>query len=517
VIGRAILLGLLGIMIPASAIAAAGDTVRITGEVFVTGARTAGVVIEVRRRPVEAPAVHLVEDERESLHPEWALDPVLLPGPPLAATRTDVEGRFRFEGLEPGRFVILATAPAGGQVWRNVAILEPGETEDIEISICGWTHTLRGRARFADGTPFHGEIRVGFFGWPVEDEWCTLSGIAETSPEGQFTIPGLERGLTQVYAVMPGRLRVFLGTVVLPCDAQVDLTVDENLAVTRGRLVDTHGLPAAGVRLLAAGDGADRGGWQDAEVLAGVRTDAEGRFRMLGPLAPEWRIVGSDRYLSEVEPRGPADGNLVLVARARPRVHGVVRRSSDGSPVPGVPVLASGSAVALTDEEGRYTLAAPGPDTVIAAWGRGWVPPGGPDGVISLRLEDGEEKTLDLSVVPAARLSGRVVDENGEPVAGASISLMASPFRSDALNVFIMGSVGPRTDETGQFVIDYLPSGVEVTVSVIAPGHVSRNADWDGVGRNSRSPSRAGRGVLAGECFFRPAPGIAISASRAGG
>ena len=50
------------------------------------------------------------------------------------------------------------------------------------------------------------------------------------------------------------------------------------------------------------------------------------------PLAPEWRVAGSDRYLSQVEPRGPADEDLTLVARPRPRVHGGVRRSSDGGP-----------------------------------------------------------------------------------------------------------------------------------------------------------------------------------------
>jgi hypothetical protein len=109
-----------------------------------------------------------------------------------------------------------------------------------------------------------------------------------------------------------------------------------------------------------------------------------------------------------------------------------------GSPFggPGVAPSSTGSAIISTYYPGTIDQAAAHTVTVRAG-------------------ETTSNVTFSIQSVPAFRVSGRVVDENGAPAAGAMVMLMADP-RSGAF----MGPMGhARTGDDGRFTIADVPSG----------------------------------------------------------
>jgi hypothetical protein len=61
-----------------------------------------------------------------------------------------------------------------------------------------------------------------------------------------------------------------------------------------------------------------------------------------------------------------------------------------------------------------------------------------------------------IQSVPAFRVSGIVVDENGNPVAGAMVMLMGDPRNG---GMFMGPSGNARTQDNGQFDMDDVPAG----------------------------------------------------------
>lgn len=76
-------------------------------------------------------------------------------------------------------------------------------------------------------------------------------------------------------------------------------------------------------------------------------------------------------------------------------------------------------------------------------------------------VRPGTTTTIDIELVAAATVQGKVVDAKGRPVAGASVS---------ATNAKRAGSGGAETDENGDYVVSGLASGpVDISVTVWSP------------------------------------------------
>jgi protocatechuate 3,4-dioxygenase beta subunit len=96
------------------------------------------------------------------------------------------------------------------------------------------------------------------------------------------------------------------------------------------------------------------------------------------------------------------------------------------------------------------------------------------DEAISLRLAPGEERELSFDMVPAARISGRVVGPDGAPVANARID----PWPNDAREAGrILGAFeGPGTDAAGRFSLDGIPADLGFHLTVLS----REFAQWGG-------------------------------------
>lgn len=223
-----------------------------------------------------------------------------------------------------------------------------------------------------------------------------------------------------------------------------------------------------------------------------------------------------------VEPEPPA------LARPSARLRGRVL-SFDGQPIAQAPVFlrdsqarrdpqAKSRAVAVSDEEGRYEVAAAGLEDWIEARPSGFLPTA-PHLVCS--VERGRELDL-VTARPAGELHGRVLDAQGRPVSEAEVwlrtplvtsrvgSLLATTLRDElsgrasfGAQGTVQGALEPTrclTDASGRFVAAKPPEEkfvVLVSAPGLPPGIVllEAGADDDLVIRLALPGSLAGRAV----------------------
>jgi protocatechuate 3,4-dioxygenase beta subunit len=248
---------------------------------------------------------------------------------------------------------------------------------------------------------------------------------AASAADGRFAIDGLGRGAPVHLVVRAAGFQTARVQGVRPPTERPLLIRLEPGATLRGRVVDEGGDSVAGARIELR--------WQallpeDPEqpvgdpILRAARSDAQGRFEMpdlpagrarLGVAAPGF--VGIESFAVDL-PRPAAAGELRLVLQRGAVLQGRVTTAA-GEPVPAVRVGLR-EAVAITDDDGSYWLegAALGRQEVLflhPSYGRQVKP---------FEVQPGVN-ALDVAFAPGVEVTGRVVDENGEPVPGARVEL----------------------------------------------------------------------------------------------
>jgi protocatechuate 3,4-dioxygenase beta subunit len=152
---------------------------------------------------------------------------------------------------------------------------------------------------------------------------------------------------------------------------------------------------------------------------------------------------------------------------ARPVRRAVVRVMASAS-------AASRGEVVVTDDEGRfaitalaadrYSISVSKPGFVSATYGA--KRPGGPGTMMTI-AEGQEVRDFELRMVPGAAISGVVTDQNGDPAAQQTVSVMRFTFNQNGERV--LGRVGTsglgeQTDDRGRFRIWGLPPGEYVVL-----------------------------------------------------
>ncbi|MDY7095367.1 MAG: carboxypeptidase-like regulatory domain-containing protein [Acidobacteriota bacterium] len=278
----------------------------------------------------------------------------------------------------------------------------------------------------------------------------SLTGAAESGEDGRFAVEGLSPGDRKLLWVQAeGFLATSVGTVEAPTEAPVEVVL-QRAARIEGLVEDEEGEAVVGVRLFAQWQEMGKDGKPTGEESgAQSETDAEGIFFVDVP--PEGEITLKAWSASYLDPEplvveAPAATQAKSVRIVLQRGATLRGRVTTGS---GQPVtkaqLIIGSSRGESDGEGRYRLEGLAQGKTLVAL---FHPVYG-----SLREEveiRSGENTLDWTVEGGWQVSGRVVDPQGEPVAGAELELDGTrrrPFE----RVY--------SDGAGRFVFDQVAAG----------------------------------------------------------
>ncbi|MBK9034288.1 MAG: carboxypeptidase regulatory-like domain-containing protein [Myxococcales bacterium] len=290
---------------------------------------------------------------------------------------------------------------------------------------------LEGRVHDAAGAPVaDAVIHVDADGQEARTVSARADGtfeLADVAP-GDYDVaaagPGFVPGRDDGVAVRAGET------------TRVDLTLTAGGATVSGTVTDAIGGPIEGAVVTAA---LRRGALDRGQIGAAALTDRDGRYRL--SLAPgSYGIVADhDDYLSAATTLELATAPVTLDLRLVPGgvVEGVVKDVATGAPVAGAVVRAMGDRLGVlesggahasmpTDASGRFRVAGLPPGSLGL---RARVEADGRQGreAVQVSLGIGEAVTgVELWVEAVPYLAGRVVDEQGQGIAGATVFAMSA-------------------------------------------------------------------------------------------
>lgn len=195
-----------------------------------------------------------------------------------AVARAGADGRFELPGLAPGPYLVRAAAPDGAFALARTEIGAPGARAEVRLDLPAETSVLRGRAVWADGTPFAGSVRARA---STNTWWFPVPAPAvRTDAKGRFAAGGLPPGEVRLEFLVEGSYRLLAFTTV-PREREALFVVDSLQVEIEGRVLDTFArAPLARALVLVEGRG------EETLVSRLVETGADGRFRVRVPGSP---------------------------------------------------------------------------------------------------------------------------------------------------------------------------------------------------------------------------------------
>lgn len=364
----------------------------------------------------------------------------------------DGDGAFVFDDLSPDRYGLVAESAEATSASVTPAVLAEGANVLdvlVEVSV---------------GSAVTGVVRSREDGTPCPEASVTLYGERhfEARREGSsLRFDRVPPGVYQVSVYCPGHRAetAFESIQVDEQHAAFVWWVESGLEV-QGSVSSSSGLPLGG----ASVEVAQLAGPGDVETIT-VDTDAAGHYaaRELGPgryrvtprLADSTVAAAQAREL-DLSKEHPSE-RLDFVVAAGARVTATCRsdsgRVADDLDLFGEAIGTSRFVRAQPDGEGRFVFSdvPDGSYRFFANDRRSTpIPLHGPAGEAEVDLQAGGNVTLPC-VIPRGQhqLSGRVVDDRGKPVSGASVSVEPIVGGSGAEPFDIMAVGGPATTRVG--------------------------------------------------------------------
>lgn len=351
--------------------------------------------------------------------------------PEVSAVESGAAGRFSLP-QSPAAEVDLDVHKAGyAPAQRRGIRLGPscGASFDLGAVVLQPGARLAGRVVDPRGRPVAG---AGIFlaeRLPSRQSWeQTLRGEpdAESGRDGSFAVDDLARGVPlHLLVKADGYIAAAVRGVRPPVRGPLLVRL-EPAAVLHGRLLDEAGNPVAGARVnltwqeVLADDPRERPVGEAIERSSVSKAD--GRFEIVNVPAGEVSLDVRAQGFLPIEgfeaavPAPDPERELVLRLRRGARLEGRVTTTA-AMPVAGVRIVTEGNS-ASTDAEGVYAIegVAPGRQEVRVFH------PHYRRRVRSLLIEEGTNR-FDVELEEGFQVSGRVVDPDGRPVAGARVRL----------------------------------------------------------------------------------------------
>lgn len=375
---------------------------------------------------------------------------------PLERTKADERGEFAFEASRSGRHVVWANHNAltsrhkliTGKVVSVSADATPDAAElrltrggNVHVMVTDKTH----------GRPVAGATVRYFF---------SELGDFKTDQNGEVNVAPLPWERLQFEILADGYAKQMHWVDLLSGnDAELAVSLEPGGAV-EGIVQDAHGKPLTGARVNANLVGKPGLFW------AAPAADAAGKYRIDNvPFNESIQLyVSKDGYLRAQHQLATSEAVIHFDITMTPRPHGgslkgtVVDR--DGRPIPGAQVANHGNdsrdeRIAKSDDTGNFLLddlfrGFSGCQITVTA--KGFAP-------AVLDVEPGPaDSPIEIKVVlqPGHRVVGKVVDEEGQPVAGVWVGWNQIRNR--------LGD-STHTDDTGHFDLDSLPENCLVSFS----------------------------------------------------
>jgi uncharacterized GH25 family protein len=308
---------------------------------------------------------------------------------PLNTAETKDDGTFTVDTKSTPLVDVDVDAPG-----RQFLRLEGIEGEDLGIVMLHTAPMRKGRV-IANGKPVAG-ARVVF----------ARSLIVKTDEKGEYQVPETS-GVERVLVIHPDFAIAENATV----DSSQDLTMAVGTPI-RGKVSGADGKPVAHATISV-------NGWPLAQ------SGDDGSFTV--PHAPQnWRtfIARSGDRVAVVTNRGAATYEVKL--RPAATLTGSARSTKGDGPVAGALVMLTRSdeqssiVTSVTDAKGRFTI-----DGLPAGeYGATLQHPAYLSRSIRILLAEGASASRVLPALPLARLSGRVIGEDKQPIAGARVGAL---------------------------------------------------------------------------------------------
>jgi protocatechuate 3,4-dioxygenase beta subunit len=322
-------------------------------------------------------------------------------------------GVMRGDGGAAARAPAVPALPASGVRLAGVVVDGAG------IPVAGAEVTVEPEARLADARPAGADAGVGDAGMVDRLVDAGVATASPTGPDGAFVVGGLEPGRYRVRVTGKGLFEAELRMVAVP--AQDTRIVVARQASIEGSVTD-GGRPVAGVNVGARGD--PIGGTIE------VKTDSVGRFSV--PSLPEGRYQAF-AWQGQLAARAVRVGRLgagpftpvelrleaasIVIGRVVDRDEGtgvvaaIELRPVDGDEAP---------RYARSGDDGAFRIdGVPHGRWIVDAFSPGYLSPGG------VELDAGKG-IPELALVRGGTVEGRVLDGDGNPVAGATVRALAA-------------------------------------------------------------------------------------------
>jgi hypothetical protein len=364
-------------------------------------------------------------------------------------TKTDARGEFRMPNLPEGRYQVYAWQSALAARTIRVNRLGAGPFPPVELRLEAGAIVVGRIIDREEGTGLVAAIELRPTG---EDQ---APRYARSGQDGVFRIEGIPNGRWIADAFAPGYISP--GGVELEAGRGVP-----ELALTRGgaiegRVLDGDGHPIAGasVRALTAGP-------NPVEQSQQVDDDRLRRFsgRTAAPLPPSDALASDPQLIARGElgvmvgpiPPIPPPGAQLAQPAALVDVSGLA-----GEPPP-LPVDPARASIWITGSDGRYRIRglSKGKVTVLAQ-AQGFAEARGKQ----VSVATGDLVTnVDVVLTPGTMIGGRVTDQHGAPVVGASLAIQPE----------VGATVEGFSDADGEYKLGPVTGKVELRAN--AYGHV---------------------------------------------